>query len=442
LSNPYTIALTVTNKSGSTTPANLAVNFELDTATLVTAGKMRSDCGDIRIYSDAGRTTLVKHFVESGRNTGHTSVWLKLSATIAASGQATYYLTYGDTTLTSVEDPANTVTAYEGFESGLTGWTNVGTSGVSTQSSAQKVDGTYSVRVYDNSTGYYGGRRSADGRFLANDKQTVVFWVRPVTDPSGSSIVVRVNRPVGITQFYMARDDANGYRGYDGSAFFTIASNAQAPTGSWYRIRFKLDLTSTPKKQKEIKIWDEALSQIGSTISDKNTYNYDYGSDFTDFHFQSSMAGIAECFHDQIFSYPYIDTDPSVALGTETGIVAEATAQAFAATPHDEAGSVPTAEATAQAPAVLGATTSPAASIAEASIEAIAPVWSGSVVNAAVAEVSGEAVAPTGIAAGIAAVVAEATAEAMVVSLPGGGPSLRRTYPAMVRTYPPLCRAV
>jgi outer membrane protein assembly factor BamB len=83
----------------------------LDTATLVGAGKMRSDCNDLRIarFSANTWTELDRQILNC--NTANTTVWFKLQANIAASSTDTsYYLNYGSST--AAAGPANLNNVY------------------------------------------------------------------------------------------------------------------------------------------------------------------------------------------------------------------------------------------------------------------------------------------------------------------------------------------
>ncbi len=70
-----------------------AVALDLDTASLVAAGKMRPDGADIR-FTDGDEATPLPHWVESGMNTTRTRVWVNVT-TIPA-GSKTIYLYYGN----------------------------------------------------------------------------------------------------------------------------------------------------------------------------------------------------------------------------------------------------------------------------------------------------------------------------------------------------------
>jgi outer membrane protein assembly factor BamB len=69
----------------------------LDTATLIAAGKMRSDCNDLRVAHFAANTWTELDRQVLNCNTASTSIWFKLAADIPANGSDTNYsLSYGN----------------------------------------------------------------------------------------------------------------------------------------------------------------------------------------------------------------------------------------------------------------------------------------------------------------------------------------------------------
>ncbi|MEM5806538.1 MAG: DUF2341 domain-containing protein [Candidatus Aenigmatarchaeota archaeon] len=73
----------------------------LDTQTLISQGKMRSDCGDIR-FTDSDGVTLLNYWIESGCNTNNTRIWVRVNLT--AFSNKTIYLYYGNPDATSLSD--------------------------------------------------------------------------------------------------------------------------------------------------------------------------------------------------------------------------------------------------------------------------------------------------------------------------------------------------
>ena len=81
------------NNSGSE-QSDYDALIELDTATLISAGKMQSDCDDIRFWTDDTLTTNINYYLESGCNTSATQIWVRLTTLVV--GDNVIYLSYND----------------------------------------------------------------------------------------------------------------------------------------------------------------------------------------------------------------------------------------------------------------------------------------------------------------------------------------------------------
>ncbi|MEM0481142.1 MAG: DUF2341 domain-containing protein, partial [Candidatus Aenigmatarchaeota archaeon] len=97
----YRIPITIKENSGKNL-TDYQVLITLDTASLISANKMKSDCGDIR-FTDSDGTTLLNYWIESGCNTNNTRIWIKVP-NIPASGTKTIYLYYGNLSATSLSN--------------------------------------------------------------------------------------------------------------------------------------------------------------------------------------------------------------------------------------------------------------------------------------------------------------------------------------------------
>ncbi len=120
----YRKAVNLTNSSGSNLTA-FQVSFTLDTATLISNGKMQSDCDDIRVTDTNGN--LLPHWIEEnnpGCNASATKIWTKVPS-LPTSG-ATVYVYYGNSSAENVENGSNTFNFFEDFngESLSSQWTN------------------------------------------------------------------------------------------------------------------------------------------------------------------------------------------------------------------------------------------------------------------------------------------------------------------------------
>ncbi len=113
----YSTPLTIDNTLGSAL-TDYQVLVTVDTATLISEGKMRGDAGneggDIRFYDSDGVTSL-DYWIESGINTASTQIWVEVPS-IPDADSKTIYMTYGDTSLTSASNPQNTMIWYDDFE--------------------------------------------------------------------------------------------------------------------------------------------------------------------------------------------------------------------------------------------------------------------------------------------------------------------------------------
>lgn len=95
--NYYIRQLNITN-GGVLQLNNFQTSFTIDTATLISQGKMRSDCGDIRVLNP-GKQNL-KYWIESGCNSASTKIWVKAES-LPPGAPTPHYVTYGHPSLTS-----------------------------------------------------------------------------------------------------------------------------------------------------------------------------------------------------------------------------------------------------------------------------------------------------------------------------------------------------
>ena len=108
----YKKPVNVTENSGSNL-ADYQVLLTVDTASLISAGKMQADCDDIRL-ADSDETTELSYWVESGCNTASTKVWVKTN--LSANSNTTVYLYYGDSGASSMSNGTNTFEFFDDFE--------------------------------------------------------------------------------------------------------------------------------------------------------------------------------------------------------------------------------------------------------------------------------------------------------------------------------------
>ncbi|MEW5761257.1 MAG: DUF2341 domain-containing protein, partial [Candidatus Thermoplasmatota archaeon] len=91
------------------------VLVNVDTATLITAGKMKADGSDIR-FTDSDGTTILSHWVEPGTiNTGSTKIWVKVPY-IPSTVVKKIYMNYGNAGATDISSGNNTFGFFDDFD--------------------------------------------------------------------------------------------------------------------------------------------------------------------------------------------------------------------------------------------------------------------------------------------------------------------------------------
>ncbi|MFN6039523.1 MAG: DUF2341 domain-containing protein, partial [Bacteroidota bacterium] len=110
--NPWTyrVPITVTNTGAAL--SNHQISFSVNTSSLVSAGKMLSSGGDIRVTNSTG--TNLSFWIENGTmNTSATTIWVKMTS--IASGANTIYLFYGNSAATTASNGAATFNGFDDF---------------------------------------------------------------------------------------------------------------------------------------------------------------------------------------------------------------------------------------------------------------------------------------------------------------------------------------
>jgi hypothetical protein len=107
----YVGTITINNTSNSNTLTNYQIAVPVNTASLITAGKMRSDCADTRFTASDG-TTLLNYYLVSGCNTSTTTYYVKVPS-ITASTNTTILINYGNPSAVTASSGRNTFVIFE-----------------------------------------------------------------------------------------------------------------------------------------------------------------------------------------------------------------------------------------------------------------------------------------------------------------------------------------
>jgi len=110
----YRTPITIQENSGNTL-TDYEVKLTIDTATLISEGKMNSDCSDMRFtYENSTGEYEIPYWIESGCNSANTIVWVKVPQ-IPASSTSTVYMYYGNSDATSESNAEETLLWYDDF---------------------------------------------------------------------------------------------------------------------------------------------------------------------------------------------------------------------------------------------------------------------------------------------------------------------------------------
>jgi len=99
----YRTPIAIAENSGNNL-TDYQIGLIVNTASLIAAGKMRSDCGDLRFADDG---TQLSFYLEIGCNTPSTLIWVKVPF-IPANSTVTIYMYYGNASATSASNGDNT----------------------------------------------------------------------------------------------------------------------------------------------------------------------------------------------------------------------------------------------------------------------------------------------------------------------------------------------
>ncbi|GEM_PF-5534262 len=110
----YRRLITIDNTANPSSLSDYQIKFTLDTQSLIATGKMRSDCGDIRVTLLDSRT-LLDYWIEKGTcNTSNTVVWVKIPE-IPANSVKEVYLYYGNPSAASKSNGDDVFIVFDDF---------------------------------------------------------------------------------------------------------------------------------------------------------------------------------------------------------------------------------------------------------------------------------------------------------------------------------------
>ncbi|MGB9886897.1 MAG: DUF2341 domain-containing protein [Moorellales bacterium] len=300
----YRKPITIDNTQNASALSNYQVLVLVDTASLISAGKMRSDGGDIR-FTDSDGTTLLSYWIEAGINTSSTRIWVKVPS-VPASATKTIYMYYGCPSATSQSSISNTMDKYEGFESGTFGlFSNVsGTDYFSVQSTVKK-EGTYALKASDTSSSVSGGRYSNADTFWDTWNKAIEAWMRSDTT-STTGVVGLYFTKGGYLRAVVHLGDDGIIQYWNGS---TVSTGVSYTKGNWYKVVVLFLANSW-----SLYVYDANYNLV---VSRSGLVYGSVSMTYADVMFYTSISTVGDSYLDLVYSRKYTSPEPSVGLGIE-----------------------------------------------------------------------------------------------------------------------------
>ena len=177
----YRKPINITENSGSNL-TDYQILVTVDTQILISASKMRSDCGDIR-FIDSDNSTNLSYWIESGINTSSTKIWVKVPS-ISANSTKIIYMYYGNPSATSISNGTATFDFFDDFDPDKNTWTIVS----GTWSNVNGYQGNSKKGIHNGTPGY---RKSLAGPYFNLADFVLHAKVRSTVDNSLANIVFR-----------------------------------------------------------------------------------------------------------------------------------------------------------------------------------------------------------------------------------------------------------
>ncbi len=216
------------------------VSISVDTASLISAGKMQSDCDDIR-FADSNRWSVgneLSYYLEPGScGRANTKIWVKIPS---INGNKTIYMYYGNAAAVGASSGSDTFVYFQGFESNNdfnTGSLTVNRKGVAAKNgsyglSSTVTGGSNRIAVRD---GVNSGRNLIwESNVQALSSSTVPLPGIQIAHPNGN------NDTSGYTAYLDTRGgiDLGIRKDYDSGQILASYSSYTVSIGQWYFLRF------------------------------------------------------------------------------------------------------------------------------------------------------------------------------------------------------------
>ncbi|MCK5630135.1 MAG: DUF2341 domain-containing protein, partial [Nanoarchaeota archaeon] len=320
--NPFTVGgieliyrtpVNITEDSGSSL-TDYQVLLTVDTASLISAGKMQADCDDIRITDSDGSTEL-SYWLESGCNTASTRLWVKVPS-LAASSTKTLYMYYGNASISTESNGSETFpTLFKDFENDdLSDWDKDSFSAFET-STEQFVSGMKSLKAYWSGTGI----PKASLPITVSKDYIIEFdyMEKSGTNEPPRFVLAEIIKSIGGISFASFIYNSPYYIYFLNSSSMGQTFVTGLSSNTWYH------LAINPKEDTDtFDLWFD--NSVTKTISDGTIYNGDI-STFNYFTISLGKGGgptTSTAYFDNLRIRKYTSTEPTYTIGSEQQNVA------------------------------------------------------------------------------------------------------------------------
>lgn len=233
----YRLPVNITNAGPSLT--DYQANITINTSSLISAGKMRPDCADLR-FANATDSSF-PYWIESGCNSGVTRIWVKVPS--LPSGTSAIYAYYGKPSAAPASNATSTFIRV--IDSVKAGWDlNENTGNVSYDKSGNGNNATFGPTIswiqgkYGTALNFTGAAQASTPLSTAHNPGsalTISAWIYP-TNTSGLFNILNREMTDQSTKDYLLFISTQTIRWYSYPGPASVTSSAVVNPGSWYYV--------------------------------------------------------------------------------------------------------------------------------------------------------------------------------------------------------------
>jgi hypothetical protein len=315
----YRRQITIANNAPSMLDVGYSVYVTINTASLVSAGKMLSDGNDLRVAYWSGSSWIELDREVMGMNGNSTQIWFKTQATIEINGSdSNYYIYYGDPSAGS--PPANKSNVYLWYDD----FDRTDKPDITTEASysVKTGGGTWSIESNKlKNVGADGDPNKLIINALGNVNSDVDMLVKmDVTSFAGGdmsrmglSCCMDASPSRGSGYSGLLHEDRNSLDFLNDLRSWGTRGTYNWSLNSWYYMRFRV--IDPASKLGKVRVW-----QVGTTEPSAWTVDGNFGSGTARNYGEIGFAGSRTTdttYFDEILIRYITEPEPSTSLGTE-----------------------------------------------------------------------------------------------------------------------------